>query len=160
MDDSTRTGQPILMTTKEEFIYSSYNQLTVLQNNFDRVFGSVPLIMECLWIFGIVLNLFVAVIFGDYFAFVRAVLALYITLTYFTRLARVYSSSSKAIQSWREKYYQGLKSNGGNVFWKFQKSARTLRISIGSFFFIDQPFILTFVSIIVHQTVNLIVSYN
>ena len=110
-EDSTRTGQLVLMTSTEEFIYSSYNQLMVLHNNFDRVFGSVPLIMEWMGIFFIVLNLFMAVTFRDAASLVKALLMLYIILTYFSCLARVYSSSSEAIQSWREKYYQGLKKN-------------------------------------------------
>jgi len=148
------------MTSSEEFIYSSYNQLIVLQNNFDKVFGSVPLIVECIGIFGVVLNLFLALAFRDISSFVKALFLLYIVLIYLSRLARVYSSSSEVIQSWREKSYQGLRRNGGNVFWKFLKSARPLRVSIGSFFFIDKPFILTFVAIIVEQTVDLMISYN
>ena len=148
------------MTTKEEFLYNSYNQLTVLQKNIDKVFGRVPLIAECLGIFVVVLNLFMAVTFNDLSAFVKALLLLYIFLTYFSRLARVYSSSTTAVQSWKDNYYQGLGRNGGNVFWKFQTSARPLRVSIGDFFFIDKPFILTFVAIIVNQTVNLILQVN
>ena len=159
-DNSTRTEQLVLMTTKDEFIYNSYNQLTVLQKNIDKVFGRVPLITECIGLFLIVLNLFLAVTFKDLSALVKALVFLYIFLTYFSRLARVYSSSTVAIQSWREILYQGLRRNEGTVFSKFLKSVRPLSASIGDFFFIDQPFILTFVAIIVDQTINLIISYN
>ena len=150
----------ILMTPTEEFLYNSYHQLTVLQNNWNRVLGVVPLIAETLGSFVIVLNLFLAVTFRSASAFVIALMLLYLGDIYFSCLARVYSYSSEAIQSWRVKYYQGMRRNGGHVFWKFQKSARPIRISVGSFFFIDKPFVLTFVAFVVDQAVDLIISYN
>jgi len=157
--EKTRTGQLVQMIPTEEFLYNSYNQLAILQNNIETVFGGIPLIVELCGIFTIGLNLFLAVRFQDLSALLKALLFLYVDLMYFSRLAQVYTSSLEVMRSWKEKG-QGSRRSGGTVFGKFQKSARPLRMSIGNFFFIDKPFILTLVGIMVTQTVNLIISYN
>ena len=154
-----RAGQLTRMNPTEEFLYNSYNQLAILQNNIETVFGGIPLIVELCGIFTIGLNLFLAVRFQDLSALLKALLFLYVDLMYFSRLAQVYTSSLEVMRSWKEKG-QGSRKSGGTVFGKFQKSARPLRMSIGNFFFIDKPFILTFVAIIVNQTVNLILQVN
>ena len=158
MEQRDSTGQLIMMTPTEEFLYNSYNQLKVLEENFKTVFGGIPLVMESFGIFFVVLNLFIAVTFQDISSLVKALLLLYLVVTCFSLLAQVYSSSSDAIETWKRNTESG--EIGGNAVKKFRRSVRPLRVSIGAFFLIDKPFILTFISIIVDQAVNLIISFN
>ena len=148
----------VMMTPTEEQLYKSYNQLKILQNNYSAVYGWVPLIMESVAIVMIVLNLFLAITIRNFTGLFLGLIASYLINVYFSRLAQVHSSSSETIQSWKQS--RGSGRIGGNVFGKFIRSVRPLHVRVGKFFFIDKPFILTFFSIIVEQTVNLIISYS
>ena len=69
------TEQLMLMTSDEEFLYNSYNQLTTLQNNFNSVFGFIPLMVEIFTIFFLVLNLFLAVTFRTFAYICQSIIA-------------------------------------------------------------------------------------
>ena len=68
-----------------EFLYNSYNMLSILQNNFKTVYGSVALFCEVASVYVVVFNIFLAVVHGNLPSLGRVFGMIYLQNVFFSR---------------------------------------------------------------------------
>ena len=135
-------------------------ELSVLQNHMTQIYGLWPLGFQITFVFGIILNNFLAVVYYNVRSFILAILGMFLLINFFRRFADVHCTSEEAISSWRE-----LESSNPNQMWvkwfkKFRASCRPIRINIGEFFYVDKTLVLTIIYIIINNSATLILTYK
>ena len=130
-------------------VYARAQEIAVLLQHFNGVFGYYALSIEILGIVAVVVNTTLAVIYDSGRAFIISLAALIILLHAYKSYGAVYEESKVSRDSWM---------STAILTRQYRRAYRPGRISIGSFFHADRSLILTMLSIILNHTLNLVLA--
>ena len=124
-------------------------KLAVLMANFNWTFSTWALVVEVMVIAAVVMNSSIAILFLSARAAPIGIAALTLLVTVFGSLGNVHSRSRKLILTCR-----GMRGNAWLT--RHYIATQELRVKVGSFFYADRSLVLTILSIILTNTVNIV----
>ena len=121
-----------------------YRALAVVQTEFAGIYGNLVFSYEVFGIVVIVLNIYQAVVFGDYRAAILAICIAAAFSWFLTQLAGVYETSTGILGSWERELHKF--SGWGRAF---HRSCRPISVPVGRFFVVDHELVFTVLSIVI-----------
>ena len=121
-----------------------------------KLVDSYGTLMLCIQMTGVILvtwNLVQAVIFRSSRGIVIGFGVLAVFINFQTSCSQLHEESTELIGDW-------AKTSSRTDFVKFRKASKSIRVPIGAFFYFDRSLILTTMSIVLDNFVNLVVMFN
>ncbi|CAG7787057.1 unnamed protein product [Allacma fusca] len=140
-------------STETRVLKIMYMKLTVLTTIFNTIFSPWLMTIEVMFINAIVANLFLAIVVGQVRFLIIGMLCVVNVVFLFSSCGDVYEQALKTLDSWMLLLHR-------REFRKFYRSCLPWRISLGGFYFVDKALVLTILSVVVHQTLNLLLTYR
>lgn len=135
--------------------WMEYRVLSVLQTYYNAMFQNWLSCQVFLDMFGIIVNIYLAVILSSFRGMIITCLTLFSAGWSYTGYSTVYEESNTVLKAWMTR--AAGKHDG---FHKFQRSCKPVTVNIGKSFYVDRALLLTLSTIIIDKTTSLLVLHG
>ena len=131
-----------------------YRSLAVLRAHFAGLFRHYVSFNQLSATLGVVIHTYQAVVTGSLRSLIISLVVFYGHILYLNVSAEVHDASANALLQWR-------RVGKGHVplwFPRFLKSCKNVSVPMGNFFYIDRGLVLTYMSVVAHNSASLILA--
>ena len=135
--------------------WMEYRELYALQTSYNAIFQHWMSCQILLDTFGIIVNIYLAVILSSFRGLVVTLLVSFSAGWSLTEYSTLHEESSALLNKWA-----GHVSGRPEWFGRFQRSCRPINVNNGRAFYVDRALLLTLATIIIDKTTSLLVLHR